>query len=130
MNSNILKAIICKKIQVKGFAVISVDGKCMTPIICDGDAVIVVKSQHYKIGDIVLVYVSKSLRIHRIVKIIDDMYITKGDHALFVDAIDQHKPEVIGLVSKNITSNLKHIGIPIVSRLISNLSLFVAIMRK
>ena len=130
IKSDVLKAIICRKVQKDGFAVICIDGSCMAPVICDGEMVVIVKSNCYQVGDVVLVYVSKSLRVHRIVKLIGDTCITKGDHAVFVDPIDQHKPEIIGLVSENITKRLTCYRVPLISRLISYLSLFASSVRK
>lgn len=130
MKSNVIKLIICAKINHDGLAPVTVDGNCMFPLICDRDTVIIAPKHHYKVGDVVLVYVSQSLRVHRIVKIADGIFYTKGDHSLFVDPIDQHIPKIIGLVAEDITKCLKLYRVPVISKLMSYVSIFESSVRK
>lgn len=65
---------------------ITVRGKCMEPIIKDGDIVTIHPCKQYNIGDIVLCIDENNIMyIHRIYKITDGKYYTKADNNICAD---------------------------------------------
>jgi len=77
---------------------IKVSGNSMTPVIQDGEYIIVKKSDQLRVGDIILFqYEATKLLVHRIVKIRKTAIYTKGDYAVDIEIVD--KDSIIGRVS-------------------------------
>jgi len=83
---DIIDKVIKFKMKTCGYLCISVSGDCMEPIINDGDIIrIEYVNDSLKIGDIVLIKHCGYFKIHRIIDIKDNRYITKGDNMPYSD---------------------------------------------
>lgn len=95
------KVIIYKKmIDELGELCVKINGDCMFPLINDSEIVKVLKiKKKVCIGDIVMVYVDGSFKIHRILKInySNKTIITKGDNSVKLDGKSKID-DVIGIV--------------------------------
>lgn len=79
---------------------VRVRGSSMYPTLRSGDTVLLVRDDHYEVGDIVA-YRSEQLGgavvIHRIIHSEPDgTYVTQGDHNNFVDAFHPSNTDILG----------------------------------
>jgi len=79
---------------------VRVRGSSMYPTLRSGDTVLLVRDDHYEVGDIVA-YKSEQLGgavvIHRIISVEPDgTYVTQGDHNNFVDAYHPSGHDILG----------------------------------
>ncbi|QOJ78336.1 signal peptidase I [Infirmifilum lucidum] len=70
----------------------------MEPTLHVGDIVIVVGSESYSVGDIVVYESPSGLIVHRIVGIVGDAYVTKGDANPFPDSTHPSLTSIKGKV--------------------------------
>lgn len=78
---------------------ITVSGNCMSPILNNGDVVKICPCSNYCVGDIVLcVDANRTKYIHRIHKIVGELYITKADNNLCADAQLLNNNDIFGKV--------------------------------
>lgn len=74
-------------------------GNSMNPTINSGDLIIVKKTNHYELNDIIAFQNDENMIItHRIHEISNELYITKGDNNHFIDGYQVKQNDVYGKV--------------------------------
>lgn len=93
--ASILKA----KLSVDGKFVLKLRGRCMEPLLYEGDRVEVIPSGHPRIGEVALVLLDDDvLAVHRIVDSGPEFFITKGDYSGKTEIIT--KSRLLGIAKK------------------------------
>jgi signal peptidase I len=72
----------------------------MWPFLKEGDLVSLTQTNDYYIGDVVLFRDQKEFIIHRIVKIENNQFFTKGDRSLFLDDLPLNKNQILGRIKE------------------------------
>lgn len=68
--------------SVEGRFVLTLRGRCMEPLLFEGDRAVVLSAEHLQVGDLALVLLDGGLlAVHRIVGFEPNFYITKGDYS-------------------------------------------------
>ena len=117
------KMILIDRILCKKPVYICVSGNCMAPLIRDGTVIKIYRANTYELGDIVLVYVSSSLRVHRVVKKQGAIIVTKGDMAACVDQLlPNEQGKVLGKVSLTLSRDGNKIFAQMLAKLIAIIS--------
>ena len=94
MNNELVSKVLSAILKSKGQAEITVMGISMNPTLCEGDKVIIKKSNEYIIGDIIVFnYKNEGILIHRLLKY-DGRYFCKGDNAFRLEDIEYN--QIIG----------------------------------
>lgn len=114
----------------RGEAELRVSGSCMEPLLSNGGIVHIYRRsgvRPYSIGDIAVVnWSNTSLLVHRIVRIVGDYVICKGDNVPIADGCI-HSSAILGIVDAVAEEGrFRSSGIPLVNRLIARLSLLEA----
>ena len=84
-------------VNVFGYTFFEVGSGSMSPTILSKDAIIVKIHDDYKINDIITFYYQDSVVTHRVVKVLDDKVVTKGD-ANNINDLSINRSGVIGKV--------------------------------
>jgi signal peptidase I len=71
----------------------------MWPFLKEGDFVSWSPENNYQIGDVIIFRDKSEFIIHRIVKIENDQFITKGDRSLFLDDLPITRSQVLGKIT-------------------------------
>jgi signal peptidase I len=77
---------------------IKYSGKSMWPFLKEGDLVSWSASDNYQIGDVILFKDETEFIIHRIVKIQNSQYFTKGDRSLELDNLSLNHNQILGKI--------------------------------
>ena len=79
-------------ININGYVLYPFKGISMLPLLDeDFDTVKIIKSDEYKVSDIVLFKKPTGYVLHRVIDIKNDTYFIKGDNASFIDTINKEK---------------------------------------
>lgn len=99
---------------------IKVVGSSMLPIILPTDTAVVLKSEDYAIGDVLLfLYENNHIIIHRLLKILDGMYYCKGDNSFRIEMIQYS--DILGKILAIKRQN-KIVSLPSMSRIYLDMS--------
>lgn len=99
---------------------IKVGGSSMLPIILPTDTAVVLKSEDYAIGDVLLfLYENNHIIIHRLLKILDGMYYCKGDNSFRIEMIQYS--DILGKILAIKRQN-KIVSLPSMSRIYLDMS--------
>jgi len=97
MRRDLLAYIIKLRSSTKQPFEVKVGGSSMMPVILPTDTAVVLKSEDYTIGDVLLfLYEDNHIIIHRLLKILNGMYYCKGDNSFRIEII-QHS-DILGKV--------------------------------
>ena len=97
-NESLMKYLNLKKIKDQNISIwITITGNCMSPWFVAGDKVHIISKPDYFIGDNVLKYQHGHFWVHRIVHVLENTVITKGDHNDFSDE-ELQKNDIVGVV--------------------------------
>jgi signal peptidase I len=77
---------------------IKYSGKSMWPFLTEGDLLSWSPVDNYQIGDVILFKDQKEFIIHRIVKIQNNQFVTKGDFSLCLDDLPLSNNQIIGKI--------------------------------
>lgn len=83
---------------ILGYAFLSVDSGSMAPAIHTGDAIIIRKEEAYEAGDVITYYQEGLYITHRIEKVQDAYFITKGDANNASDPVKVPEAKIYGRV--------------------------------
>ena len=87
-----LSAIVQARLRAQGYFVLGLRGRCMEPLLFEGDRALIRPIDEVMIGVLALVLLDDgSLALHRVVAIEPDAVTTKGDYAGKVERIAQSR---------------------------------------
>lgn len=108
------KKVLKWKIIHDGYLDVKVVGDCMEPLLFEGDVVRIFPiSKRIENGDILVISSDNYYKIHRVVKVYGNLYITKGDNMYFGEK-DISEEDIIGVYNgknphKKIIATLSYI---------------------
>lgn len=87
-----LLAIIQARLRAQGYFILGLRGRCMEPLLFEGDRAFIMPIDEMMVGILALVLLNDgSLALHRVVAIEPDAVTTKGDYAGKVERIAQSR---------------------------------------
>lgn len=92
-------AIIQARLRAQGYFILRLRGRCMEPLLFEGDRALIVPIDEVMVGILALVLLNDgSLALHRVVSVEPDAVTTKGDYAGKVERIAQSR--LLGVARK------------------------------